>query len=184
MLRSSKKGSALEQNKVSLFLRLAEETLVKERGDNGDDRDDDESGDTIELLELRQIVEEELQKDHAKQDKTGIACAAGAFANSDDQQEQGEERPGNAVSHVTRKVAAELKCELVGPGLGEIIGDLNVQQNEGENDSAGIEQWRSILAQYQITRRRQQSRCDDEGDGNDSIGVKVPVKDGRGCARV
>ena len=122
-----------------MFLRLAQETLVEERGDNRDDRDNDEGGDTIKLLELRQIVEEKLQQDHAKQDKTGVARAAGAFADSDDQQEQSEECPGNAVTHVAREVAAELKRELVGAGLGEVIGDLNVQQDEGENGSARIE---------------------------------------------
>src|SRR6266566_8917897 len=111
---------------LDLLLGKTEKALVKERREDRDDGDDDERGYSIKLIQSRKIVQEKFENGDAKQSETRISHRPRRLTDPNNQEQQGEQRPRDAVAHVARKVSGKLKRERGHPRLAEVICDLDV----------------------------------------------------------
>ena len=66
-----------------------------------------------------------------KKRDAGVTHPARLLFHADEKKREGVERPGDGIGHVAGEVAGERKGER-GPD-GEIIRDLDVQEQEGED---------------------------------------------------
>jgi hypothetical protein len=111
---------------LSRFCRKTEKALIKKRGQDRDDCDHYECSDSIKLIELRKIVQEKLENCDAEQSQTRIPHRPGGLTNANDQEQQRERRPRDALTHVAREVSGKLKCERRHARPAEVIGNLDV----------------------------------------------------------
>src|SRR5205085_2054438 len=107
------------------------EALINKRRDDQDDGDADEGADAVKFIEAVEIVEEKLGERDDEQRHAGITDPAGVFSHADEKQRKGVERPRDRISHVAGEIAG--KREGQGRTDGKIIGDLNVEEKEGED---------------------------------------------------
>src|SRR5436309_11689097 len=88
-----------------IFVRCSKKTLVQKRREDGDHGNDDKRGNPIKLFKLRKIVKEEFYKGGTEQSQAGIPHRRSAFAHTDDEEQQREQRPRHAVAHVAREIS-------------------------------------------------------------------------------
>src|SRR6266699_2831074 len=109
------------------LLWKTEKALVKERREDCDDCDNDERRDSIELIQLGKVVEEKFEDGGAKQSETRISHRSDCSTDANNQEQQREQRPPDAVAHVAREVSRKLKRERGHARPAEVICDLDVQ---------------------------------------------------------
>src|SRR6266566_2373713 len=143
---------------LDLLLGKTEKALVKERREDRDDGDDDERGYSIKLIQSRKIVQEKFENGDAKQSETRISHRPRRLTDPNNQEQQGEQRPRDAVAHVARKVSGKLKRE---------------------HGAERVKQRLHVATEHKISRRRKKSRGNEEANCHDTIGVKIPVKNRR-----
>src|SRR6266478_3536566 len=138
-LRSTRStGEASTGISLDLLLGKTEKALVKERREDRDDCDDDERGDSIELIQLRKVVQEKFEDSDAKQSETRVSHRSDRLTDPNNQQQQREQRPRDAVAHVAREVSRKLKRERGHARPAEVIGNLDVQQQKRENGAERV----------------------------------------------
>jgi hypothetical protein len=118
----------------------------------GDDGDDDECSDPVDALDGREIMEEELHQRHGQQPDARIPGAGLIFPESDHDEGEGEECPGDAVGHVAAKVDVEVEGDESLPCGGEGIRDLDVQKHEQQNATPRTEEAAQVRASPSIMR--------------------------------
>ena len=103
-----------------------------------------------------------------------------AFPESEAEECEGEECPGNGVGHVAREVAIELEDNGAATGRGEGIGDFNIQKEEEEDAAQGVEHAAQIEAVPEIPRGLERPGPREHRAGCDTVGVELPVENGCG----
>src|ERR1035438_6596468 len=161
-----------------------QEALVGKRRQDRDHRDGEEGADAVERLEARKVVEEELEQGDAQERDGGITHAPLPLPYAGGQQAEREEGPPDGVGHVAREIAGELEGERERPGQREVVGDLDVQENEREDDAKGIDQRLRVDAEHVLPGRGQQPCAREEGGYRHAVGIEVPVEHGRAAANV
>ena len=129
-------------------------------------------------------MEEELEQGDAEQREGGVAGRAGLPPDAGDQQAECEQRPRDGVSHVAGEHAGELEREHVGAGGREEVGDLEVEEQEGEHDPKRVEQRGGVQAEDPLAGRGHQPRPGEKRGGDQAVRVEIPVEDRRGAAGV
>ena len=108
-----------------------EETLINKRGADENHGYTHERSNSIERTEVVQIVEEELRQRDQKKGHARVAHPAGFLFHAGKKQGKGKERPGDRIGHVAGEIAREGKGERRADG--KIVGDLDVEEEEGED---------------------------------------------------
>src|SRR6266478_7468673 len=131
-------GEASTGISLDLLLGKTEKALVKERCEDRDDCDDHERGDSIELIQLRKVVQEKFEDSDAKQSETRVSHRPDRLTDPNNQKQQREQRPRDAVTHVAREVSRKLKRKRGHARPAEVIGNLDVQQQKRENGAERV----------------------------------------------
>src|SRR6266496_2689864 len=97
------------------FVIARQKPLIRDRRDDEDNRNGDERTDPIKRIKPRQIMKEKFEERHDEQCSASVTTGPQLFPKTQQQQPEREQRPGNRVSHVARKVAGEFKRERVRP---------------------------------------------------------------------
>src|SRR5436190_4060538 len=166
------------------FPRDAEESMIQKRCKNRDNSNDDERADAIKLIELRKVVKEKFHDGDPEQAETRVTDRCGSFAHAHYEQKQGEQRPGDAVTHVPRKISCEFKRQRGCARSAEVIGDLDVHQEEGEHGAERVKQRQHTVPKHAMPRRREQLGSSEQTDCRNAVGVKIPVKNRERGARM
>ena len=122
-------------------------------------------------------MEEELEQRHAQQREAGVARGTQSLPDAHHHQTEREQRPGDRVGHVAGKIAGELEDEGCLASGREVVGDFQVQEEEGEDDAERVQQNRGIELGNAVARRSEQARRDEKCGGRQSVGIEIPVED-------
>src|SRR5258708_37788935 len=166
------------------FFIAGQKALVGERREDGDDRHGKQCADAVKRLEPREIVKEKLEQRDTEQRDGRVARGAGLLPDAGAQEAEREERPGDGVGHVARKIAGKLQGQRLRAGRGEVVGDLDVEEQEREDDPEGVEERRGGEPGHPLRRGGPRARPRGKRRGRQAAGGESPDEKGRGAAAI
>src|SRR5688572_27956632 len=99
--------------------------------------------------------------------------------DTDDQQREGEQAPGDVVSDDARAVAGEI--EGVAPPVGKEVGDFDIDQEEEKQSGHGDERAFDAGGGFFFWGP---TRDDVDCGGNEAVGVEIPIEERNAAAFV
>src|SRR5207244_12361146 len=98
----------------------------------------------------------------------------GFLPDADDEQQQCKHAPRNAVTHVARESSRELKGQRSCAGCTEVIGELDVHEQESKHRAQCVKQREGIATEYEVARRCEKARGGKKTNSGDATRKEIP----------